>query len=248
MWTSYVINLADNTARMDNSAGQFNRLGLHYQRIEGVNGRALSDGEVAACYSANQNARKAKYPLVRSEIGCYLSHILAWRQIADGPEDGGFVFEDDFRAADDLPVVLTALTNGPQDWDMVKLFSFDPQPKTVGERSLGAGHRLVVPYRVPTCLIGYGLSRAAARHLADRAIPFFRPVDEDQKFFWETGLKVALVLPTPVTVGDQQTVTGTIGTERRSAARRGFRQTLRGLAYQVRYRAALYWHRRRAAP
>lgn len=130
-----------------------------------------------------------------------------------------------------------------------KLFSLDPAPKCVARRLLGSAHNIAAPYRVPNCLIGYGLTQKAARWLADRAIPFFRPVDEDQKFFWETGLRVALVLPAPVTVGDQQTVTGTVRAERRAARQaKGVGrlvQTCRGLDYQLRYTALLHYYRMR---
>jgi glycosyl transferase family 25 len=243
MWPAHVINLADNTARMANSARQLQAQGIAFERVDAVNGWAMDAAEVARVYDAAANARRAKYPLVRPEIGCYLSHVAAWARIAEGPAAGGFVFEDDFRADDTLGEVLRLLSESAPDWDMVKLFSFDAAPRVLSRRPLGPRHELVVPYRVPTCLIGYGLTREAAGHLAATSVPFCRPVDEDQKFFWETGLRVALVLPPPVVVGDQQTVTGTIGTERRARAARGPGQALRSLTYQARYLAALHWHR-----
>jgi glycosyl transferase family 25 len=69
-------------------------------------------------------------------------------------------------------------------------------------------------------------------------------VDEDQKFVWETGLRVALVLPPPVALGDQQAVTGTIGSARRAARPRGLGQAFRGARHALRYRLALARHRR----
>ncbi|MGG7645477.1 glycosyltransferase family 25 protein [Rhodovulum sp. YNF3179] len=246
MWPSYVINLAANTARMQNSAAALAAQGIAHERIEAVNGWELPEDEIARVYDAETNRRRARHPLVRPEIGCYLSHIAAWERIAAGDAPGGIVFEDDFEAADDLGRVLELLSaDGGRDWDMVKLFSFDASPKTVRHRPHGPNHDLVIPYRVPTCMIGYALTRAAAAHLARRAVPFFRPVDEDQKFFWETGLRVALVLPPPITVGDQQAATGTIGTARRAAGGGGLARLVRGLGYQLRYRAALHWHRAR---
>ncbi len=152
-----------------------------------------------------------------------------------------FIFEDDFDAGPDLAEVLRLLSDdGGRDWDMVKLFSFDADPARPSPTARsGTAHRIVIPDRVPTCLIGYGVTRAAAAHLAARAIPFFRPVDEDQKFFWETGMRNALVLPPPVRVGDQQTVTGTIGVARRTAAKAIPRRPFHTLRYQIGYRMAL---------
>jgi glycosyl transferase family 25 len=244
MWPCYVINLEKNVQRMENSALQLDAAGLAWERIEAVNGWELPDEEVARVYDASRNARDGKQPLVAPEIGCYLSHISAWERIADGSASGGFVFEDDFAADDTLSEKLGLLSADQDDWDMVKLFSFDPAPPMEWVKNLGS-YQVGVPYRVPTCLIGYGLTKAAAAHLAGRATPFFRPVDEDQKFVWETGLRVALVLPPPILVGDQLTVTGTIGNERRSA-RRGsvIGRGLHNIRYSLRYAWNLSRHRR----
>lgn len=246
MWPAYVINLADNTARMQAASAILSGQGIAHRRIEAVYGKRLDAAEIAAVYDAARNARDGRHPLVPAEIGCYLSHIDAWRRIADGEAAGGFVFEDDLAATPDLARVMQALSEDRTgDWDMVKLFTLDPGVALAGARELTAGVRIGIPYRVPTCLTGYGLTREAARHLAGRALPFFRPVDEDQKFVWETGLRVALVLPAPVTLGDQQTVTGTIGRARREARRRGLGQALHSALYGWRYRRALARHRRR---
>ena len=248
IWPIQVINLADNHARLENVRQQMDAQGLIFERLDAVNGWALPEDEIARVYDQNGNRTRARHDLVPAEIGCYLSHIGAWRRIAEGEAEGGFIFEDDFEADDTLRDVLSAITgdNGA-DWDMVKLFTFDTEAKCVAERDLRSGLRLVVPYRVPTCLIGYGLTRDAARRLLDRAIPFCRPVDEDQKYFWETGLRVALVLPTPIKVGDQQTSTGTIGDARRAATQGGVARLWRGLRTQVGYQIKLRWHRWRGA-
>ena len=251
MWPAYVINLVQNTVRFANSAAQLGKQGISFERVDAVNGWTLPESEIARVYDAEANRQRARHPLLRSEIGCYLSHIDAWRRIAKGPAEGGFVFEDDLCAADDLGEVLALLSKDRRDWDMVKLFTLNPDPKCIERRALGSAHEIVVPYRIPSCAIGYGLTRETARRLANLAIPFCRAVDEDHKFFWEPGMRVALVLPVPVTVGDQQAVTGTIGAERR-AARRAKRtprlvQAQRSLLYQLRYTALLHYHRSRGA-
>lgn len=252
VWPAYLINLARNTIRFANSTAQLDRQGIPFERIDAVDGWALPDAEIVRVYDSRENGRRARHPLIRSEIGCYLSHIAVWRRIAEGAAGGGFVFEDDFRAAEDLGEIMTLLSEDRRGWDMIKLFTLDPRPKCVARRDLGSGHEIVVPFRVPSCTLGYGLTREAARRLADRAVPFFRPVDEDHKFFWETGLQVALVLPAPLTVGDQRAVTGTIGTERRIVGRASARrakgvsrlmQAKRGLLYRIRYTALLHCHR-----
>lgn len=246
LWPVHVINLAANSARLDAVRALLDSRGIPFTRLDAVDGRALPPEEIARVYDARRNARDARQPLVPAEIGCYLSHMKAWRRIAEDEAPGGFIFEDDFAATEALVPVLLALSEDRTgDWDMAKLFTLHPDVTLSGERPLASGARIGIPYRVPTCLIGYALTREAARRLLDRAVPFFRPVDEDQKFVWETGLRVALVLPPPVALGDQQAVTGTIGSARRAARPRGLGQAFRGARHALRYRLALARHRRR---
>src|SRR6476660_9011430 len=181
MWPAYVINLAANTRRMEHSARQLGAQAIAWRRIEGVDGWALSAGEVGRVYDRQRNARRAKHALVPPEIGCYLSHIAAWRAVAEGDAGGGFIFEDDFAADAALARVMELLSAdaGSGRWDMVKLFSVRPEPRLLKPRPRGDDHRIGIAYRVPTCLIAYGVTRQAAARLAERAIPFFRPVDED---------------------------------------------------------------------
>jgi glycosyl transferase family 25 len=249
MWPAYVINLAANTRRLDESGRQLSAQGISWTRIDGVDGWALAADEIARVYDQRRNQTRAKHPLVAPEIGCYLSHIAAWRAIAAGDAPGGFIFEDDFAADAALARVLDLLSADAGGWDMVKLFSFKPEPRLIAPRPLDADHQIGIAYRVPTCLIAYGITRPAAARLAERAIPFFRPVDEDQKFFWETGLRVALVTPPPVTVGNQQADTGTIGDARRRATRAARRSPLAdawsAFLYQLDYSARLHLSRLR---
>ena len=130
---------------------------------------------------------------------------------------------------------------------MTKLFSLDDSPHTIARQPLGQQHEIVIPYRVPSCMIGYSVTVAAAARLADHKIPFFRPVDEDLKLFWETGIRVSLVLPCPITVGDQRTLTGTNGGERRGNDVEPFLKrinyALGNAKYQLRYNSKLHLHR-----
>src|SRR5262245_50482176 len=130
MWPVYVINLAADTRRMGDSACQLDAQGIPWRRIDAVDGRALSGAEIARVYDARRNAQHAKHPLVAPEIGCYLSHIAGWQAVAAGAAAGGFIFEDDFAANDALARVLDLLSTDAArgDWDMVKLFSFKPEP------------------------------------------------------------------------------------------------------------------------
>ena len=247
MWPVSLINLSANRERLDNSDHQFNQAGIAYDRLEGVNGWELTENEVARVYDEVANRRRARYPLVRPQIGLYLSHINAWKNIAAGPADGGFVFEDDFAADATLADVLKILSADSADWDMVKLYALKPVSYAISRRPLGGRHEIVIPYQVPITNVAYGLTKDAAERLAAMAIPIFRPCDESHKFFWEKNLRVSLVLPPPVRLGDETAATGTVSATRRTAnKRRGWarlRQPVRNFSYQLHYQACLHYYR-----
>ncbi len=248
-WPCYLINLAENSQRLANCEEQFHKHDLQFERIEGVNGWKMSQAEIEAVYDSALNKRRYKLPLVPAEIGCYLSHRKAWKRIAEGDAEGGFIFEDDLKAAPDLARILEALSSDSTgDWNMVKLFSFDQNLKVFGSRTLLDKIRIVQPYKIPTCLIGYALTRAGAQRLFSRSVKIFRPVDEDQKFFWETGLLISCILPSPIGVGEEASATDTIGNARRVAAKKmakwSISKLVRGIMYQLHYKSLLFYHRK----
>ena len=69
---------------MENAARQLAGHGIEFQRIEAVDGRSLPDSEIDAVYDKAANLRRMRYDLIRPEIGCYLSHVEAWRRIGGG--------------------------------------------------------------------------------------------------------------------------------------------------------------------
>ena len=250
-WPSYVINMAENTTRMENVSNQMAEQNIAFVRVNAVDGRKFDEAETSKVYDAAANKKYGKYPLVGPEIGCYLSHINAWRTIAEGDAEGGFIFEDDFQSDQYLKTVLTALSNDERDWDMVKLFAFNPAVPLANGRELTPDHIIGFPYRVPTCLIGYGVTKLAAQSLVKRAdqARFFRPVDEDQKFVWETGLRVALVARPPIQIGDQTAQSGTVSNARRGLAHNGIsakiRKALHVFWYAFRYNYHLHKYKRK---
>jgi glycosyl transferase family 25 len=251
MWHSYLINLKKNKARLENSCQFFDSENIPFTRIDAVNGWDLDEERIAQVYDADAAKNRYKYPLIKPEIGCYLSHLEAWQQIVASGADGGFVFEDDFTPLTAIAPIMEKLSTPDQSglqWDIVKLFSLREEPKSITVTKLNDTHNLVIPYQVPTCLLGYGITLEGAKRLIKTSVPFFRPVDEDHKFFWEKELNIALVTPSPLRVGDQQTQTGTIGDERKNSDRNTsfsrITRSFKSLIYQFDYKTRLHFHRK----
>jgi glycosyl transferase family 25 len=246
IWPVHVINMAANTTRMARAAAELDRLGLPFIRFEAVDGRALPPDRLARVYDPAQNRRRARHPMIGPEIGCYLSHVALWERIAAGDAPGGVILEDDFAAAEDLPAVLAALAGDHGDWEIAKLFSARRSQMVLARRPLAPGREIGVPYKVPNTTLGYAIRREAAARLAARALPVSRPIDEDHKHFWELGLRVAMVVPPPLSYGEQSAETGTITAARRRTRDAGTSapvQAVRTLGYRLSYLVNLHWNR-----
>jgi glycosyl transferase family 25 len=247
IWPVYVINMASNTARMAHAAAELDRLHIPFTRFDAVNGRALSPEELAQVYDPKANLRRARHPMIGPEIGCYLSHHAVWEKIAAGDAPGGIILEDDFAAADDLAAVLKALAQDEGGWEVAKLFSARMGQKVLHPRALTTGREMAVPYKVPNTTLGYAIRRDAAAHLAATVLPVSRPIDEDQKHFWEHGLRIEMVTPPPLSFSIDSAEAGTITAARRAKVKRStgaaVRQAWRSMRFRLRYLFNLHWHR-----
>ena len=115
-----VINLDRSSDRLAHMEVTFARLGLPFERVPAVDGRMLSEEEIAARVAA----RPFKRDLTRGEVGCFLSHRRCWEIIAKGRDRHVAVFEDDVLISDSIKEVL-----GKRHWirtglDIVKLETF----------------------------------------------------------------------------------------------------------------------------
>lgn len=97
---AYLINLDRDHDRREWMDVQLRKLGIPYQRQSAIEGQSLTPAQ-EDYYLANPGRAK----LSRPEIGCLLSHMEVWKQVA---EDGrtALVLEDDVHLSPDLPNLL----------------------------------------------------------------------------------------------------------------------------------------------
>lgn len=113
----YIINLKRSADRWKTIKHKLDtQKRLYPKRIEGVDGRELLSTE-------NVFATK-------SMIGCMLSHIKTWKQIAKSDAPFGIVLEDDCQFnsdfGDKIDHLLTNLKDKNVDWDFLYLGYFGP--------------------------------------------------------------------------------------------------------------------------
>ncbi|MBF9030257.1 glycosyl transferase family 25 [Rhodobacterales bacterium HKCCE3408] len=243
-WPVFVINLDRDRSRLGKVSAELSRAGVTWTRLPAVDGRALTPREVASVYDAEANRVRARQPMTLPEIGAYLSHIRAWEAIVASGAPGGVVLEDDIRVTGDLKGTLSALAADDGDWTLGKLFTFRPGQWLLDDRWLAPGIRIGTPYHVPDGAPGYVLRAKTASLLIARSRRFFRPVDQDHKFFWESGLSVALVRPVPITLALQDAPVESAGPTVGGEAGPGILRTWRALRHDLRYAMALRRARR----
>jgi len=110
----FLINLDSAEARRARMVEQLDGLGLAYRRI-GADLRHRSDAEIAAWFDAHLPGLSFDFDDVSSaEIGCWASHLLAWRALADAPDvEAAAVLEDDLRLEATLPAAIATLAVSP---------------------------------------------------------------------------------------------------------------------------------------
>jgi len=143
----YLINLDRSQDRLNYMAAQFARLDLRFARVEAVNGRAMTERELA---SFNKISKSWPTPLSPAEIGCFLSHRKCLELVANGTDAYAVVFEDDIKLSSGAGQLLSSDKWIPQDADIVKIDSY--------------GHEVLISRPVAT-EGPYSVTRLRSRHL-----------------------------------------------------------------------------------
>ena len=230
-WPICVINLAHASSRMKDVSSCLSSLGLPYKRFEAVNGEALSASLVDAL-TVSDNRKYFKRCLTRGEIGCFASHLLVWYQIANSEHERVIVLEDDARLFTGAGLNIAILADRNSDWDILKL-CYEPS----GNES-DCLPTISEPRHIPFGTTGYAITRAAARHLLSRVVPFSRPVDIELKTWWEHGLRVKVAVPPIGKAVKNNKKTSAIENERqRAAGQAPLKRFWRNLKYQAQRRA-----------
>ena len=194
----FVINLDKSTERMAKISERLNQLGISYERIPGVYGADLSQQELEVNYDPKLNAKKYRRELPCGEIGCYMSHIKAWRMIVDRGLSCAIILEDDITIEEELKTIAKRLAGATDKFDIVKFFCSKKKPKIVSSNAIGPDHRLCRFKKVLSGNQGQLITYNGAVKLLSAYERFGRPVDVDIQHWWESGINVLGIFPSVV--------------------------------------------------
>ncbi|WP_374594395.1 glycosyltransferase family 25 protein [Aquabacterium sp.] len=193
-----LINLDRSPDRLARCVPILERLGLPWERVPAVEGKALGPAVLAGLNPQPAPHGEWFRPLTPGEIGCFLSHLRCWQLIESRQLPYALILEDDFDAYDACTAErlarLAATSVGPNAWDVLKLTRVRQDAAEVAD--LGDGLKLMFGGKKgPEDATGYIVSRSGAAKLTPHREHLLRPVDFELKHYWERDLRVLSASP-----------------------------------------------------
>lgn len=189
-----VINLERSTERLRRIGTTLDLQGIRWERLPAVDGRALDQATVARSLDVYSFGRQHGMTPLPGELGCYLSHVEAFKRLMASPFEFGLILEDDVVPQPALAQVVRTLVGMSERWDMVKLSAVH-SGTPFRTASLGGPHHLAVMLSRCTGSSAYLVNRRAAQAYLAGLLPMSLPYDHEYDKGWKYGLKVRRVVP-----------------------------------------------------
>jgi len=202
----FVINLDRSPDRLNAISEQFAKIEMSFEKFSAIDGKQVSDEFLNQFYSKTLNRKKYFTSLSRGEIACYISHLKVCEKIIADNLDYGIILEDDLILNQNLKLIPSVLEK-IDDWKYIKLSAPFKKKKvltstTISLESPYSKFELVRWKKNPTGTQAYAISKEGAEDFLKKRSIFFRPIDVDLQFSWETNLDVMGLIPFVCDVAD----------------------------------------------
>lgn len=199
---------------------------VHCNEIQAIDGRELPDADRKKY--VRRGLFKPRYPftLRPGEIGVFLSHRKAWREIVDRGLDAGLIIEDDIELHGN--VFLTGFSLAASNVKQGRVFKFGiKNPGPISSNGSDPAIALRAPRVVPLGATAQLVSREAAERLLSCTEQFDRPVDTFMQLSWVTGIEYLSVEPSGITEVSARLGGSTIQVKQRSLGETAYRNIAR---------------------
>lgn len=190
---TYVISLKRTPDRRRSIEGQLLQLGLPYEVIDAVDGKALTNADRAQ-YSAQAAVATIGRELVPEELGCALSHLAVYRHMLE-VQDEALILEDDAVVGPELLAVLGNRQQFPAGWEIMLFSHSQSRPLPWGKKWVTDRHQAVRFWSRVCLTSGYLLSLRGAAKLLRHAYPIRFPADVLTGWFRKTGISLYGIVP-----------------------------------------------------
>jgi GR25 family glycosyltransferase involved in LPS biosynthesis len=192
----FVIHLARAERRRPQVEALRDALPMPVHVVEAVDGRAMTPDEIASVYRPRLYRPRYPFALGAGEIGCFLSHRKAWREIVARDLDAGLIVEDDVAVdAERLRRLLDLVGQvaGPADFVRFPQKERGEAGPVVGRGE--SGSLLIEPVTPAFGTVMQIVGRDAAARLLDLTETFDRPVDVLLQMRWLHRIRIQSARP-----------------------------------------------------
>ena len=171
----YAISLADSDARRATLLSAMTKIGLPFEFVNAIDGRAGLPPCYSDSYDKAATRRRLGRDLSTAEIAASLSHGLVYTRILEEGHDHALIFEDD---AEPGPLLPKFLSSGCYRSAPIVLLHHLNARVMPGKRTPGGDGIALRELAVP-CFraAAYTVSREAAKALRDASMPVTTPPD-----------------------------------------------------------------------
>lgn len=199
-----VINLDRNADRLAVFMARARTAGISIRRLAAVDGSTARLDDVdskalVAMSSVQHNGfRTEAHQLTRGAVGCYLSHIRAWKSLVTSGKPLGYVFEDDAALSPGLGArvrdTVARLATLGIAWDMMLLGHFNTRGVPLAPGLLQARSFMLTH--------AYVMTSACARRLIRGMLPIRQQIDYALSEKCATGSLRVVALNPPLVFQD----------------------------------------------
>lgn len=168
---------------------------LQWEVLEGIDGLQLR--HTPPEYREGKVSRLLGFPLTPSEIGCFLSHRLAWIKCVEKGSDA-LILEDDFAFKPHFEQAISTLYAQYTEWDIVRLQGLVATPGS--PLASGPDYQIVTNHEDPLGATAYIVKPAAAKKLIAYSSEIFEPLDHFLEHKKIHKLKIVAYKPYPVEI------------------------------------------------
>lgn len=207
---AYIINMDNAVERWSHVKSSFEKTGIPYERISGVNGKQMQL-PIPEFDEGLYRRRHGKLPNA-GQIGCYLSHLRALDRFLESDHEFGIICEDDINPVRNLRNVVEEAAAYRDSWDILRLCGFhNSHPRHLVQ--LSDGYSIAVNFTRLCGTGAYMVSRHAAEVLRKALVPMWLPIDHALDREWSYGLTAASIYPLPVSQVDHAFASQTAPTQ-----------------------------------
>ncbi|MEZ5776769.1 MAG: glycosyltransferase family 25 protein [Paracoccaceae bacterium] len=165
-----IISLPDHAARRAPLIATLEGAGIAHEVFPAIDGRAGFPEQMAALVDTDALAALPR-PLTNGEIACALSHALACRHIAEDLREPAIILEDDAIIGADFTEVVTSGALEAAGRDLILLYHNRTRVLRGWAQAICGRFQLRRPIKQPYGAVGYFVTPATARRIADQSLP-----------------------------------------------------------------------------